>query len=594
MSQINEQTADFQLADLSPVLKVADAANILLESLPVWLSTQTRKSAGRGRSADNTLQYGVQKLRELILELAVRGKLVPQDPNDEPAIGLVESIERDLNFITKINKSKKNKNLPEISPEEHPYELPQGWVFIRNGNLFKLRKGKKPKNLTEKMIGAPYLDIEALDRGNITRYTNDESCPKATSEDILVVCDGSRSGLVLNGMNGVIGSTLAVIQTPKWLQQFIKLIFSHGFSRWNTSMKGAAIPHLDTKSLIIEATALPPLAEQQRIVKKVDELMALCDQLERQQADAVQSHDILVNVLLDTLTQSENAEDFQQNWRRIAGHFDTLFTTEFSINQLKQTLLQLAVMGKLVPQDPSDEPAGVLLEKIAEEKARLVKEGKIKKQKPTPSVSKDELSIQLPQGWEQTRLQSLATEISTGPFGSMIHKSDYQTNGIPLINPSHMFEGKIREDETVAVSSEKAGELKSYSLNSGDIVMARRGEVGRCAIVSDREQDWLCGTGSFVLRFMPEVDRSYIYTLFMTFSVRNYLTGESVGTTMTNLNHGILNRLPIALPPANEQHRIVKKVDELMALCNQLKERLNQAQTMQKQLADAVISQAVE
>ena len=147
---------------------------------------------------------------------------------------------------------------------------------------------------------------------------------------------------------------------------------------------------------------IPPLAEQHRIVAKVDELMALCDQLEQQQTDSNATHQTLVETLLATLTSAADQDEFTEAWQRIADHFDTLFTTEQSIDQLKQTILQLAVMGKLVPQDPNDEPASVLLEKIAKEKARLIKEGKIKKQKPLPEISDDEKPFDLPDSWAWT------------------------------------------------------------------------------------------------------------------------------------------------------------------------------------------------
>jgi type I restriction enzyme, S subunit len=130
-----------------------------------------------------------------------------------------------------------------------------------------------------------------------------------------------------------------------------------------------------------DTNAFPPLDEQHRIVEKVDELMALCDRLEQQVGDQLEAHEVLVDTLLDALTRSADATEVAESWARIAEHFDTLFTTEASIDKLKQAILQLAVMGRLVEQDPNDEPASVLLERIAEEKARLVKEGKIKKQK---------------------------------------------------------------------------------------------------------------------------------------------------------------------------------------------------------------------
>ena len=175
----------------------------------------------------------------------------------------------------------------------------------------------------------------------------------------------------------------------------------------------------------------------------------------------------------------------------------------------------------------------------------------------------------------------------------MIHKQDYIDDGIPLINPSHMIDCTVVEDPSVSVSKKKCEELSSYKLLNGDIVLARRGEMGRCALVTEREDGWLCGTGSFRLRFHADIDRQFILLLFKTEEVRKYLGGKSVGTTMTNLNHGILNKLPIMLPPVTEQRRIVGKVEELMAICDNLKVFFNGNQTTQIQLADAIVEKAV-
>jgi type I restriction enzyme S subunit len=250
-------------------------------------------------------------------------------------------------------------------------------------------------------------------------------------------------------------------------------------------------------------------------------------------------------------------------------------------------------MGKLVPQNPSDESASVLLEKIAEEKAQLIADKKIKKQKALPEITDEEKPFELPNGWEYSRFGYYSNEIATGPFGSMIHKRDYIDNGVPLINPSHMINSAIQEDIAISVSKGKAKDLASYTLYEHDIVMARRGEMGRCALVTKREEKWLCGTGSFVLRFNKALSRTYILLLFKTQYVKNYLGGMSIGTTMTNLNHGILNKMPLLIPPLPEQYRIVARVDELMILCEQLKARLSVAQTTQLHLADAVVSNAL-
>ena len=156
-----------------------------------------------------------------------------------------------------------------------------------------------------------------------------------------------------------------------------------------------------------------------------------------------------------------------------------------------------------------------------------------------------------------------------------------------------MINDQIVPDVEVTVSQKIAKELESYSLTDGDIVMARRGEVGRIALVTQKENGWLCGTGSFVLKFGEHIFRDYLKLVFRCKFVRNYLAGESVGMTMVNLNHGILKKLPFAVPPVSEQHRIVAKVDELMALCDTLKARLADAQATQLHLADAIVEQAV-
>ncbi|HAN4974355.1 TPA: restriction endonuclease subunit S, partial [Escherichia coli] len=152
---------------------------------------------------------------------------------------------------------------------------------------------------------------------------------------------------------------------------------------------------------------LPPLSEQLKIVSRANELMSLCDQLEQQSLTSLDAHQQLVETLLGTLTDSQNAEELAENWTRISEHFDTLFTTEASVDALKQTILQLAVMGKLVPQDPNDEPASELLKRIAQEKAQLVKEGKIKKQKSLPPISDEEKPFELPEGWEWSYLSDI-------------------------------------------------------------------------------------------------------------------------------------------------------------------------------------------
>jgi type I restriction enzyme S subunit len=176
----------------------------------------------------------------------------------------------------------------------------------------------------------------------------------------------------------------------------------------------------------------------------------------------------------------------------------------------------------------------------------------------------------------------------------MVHKEDYISGGVPLVNPSHMIRGRIVADADISVTIKKASELRAYTLSEGDMLLARRGEVGRYAVVAQEQHGWLCGTGSFFVRLSKEVSRPYLELVFSDPSFRSYLQGESIGTTMTNLNQRILLTSVLAIPPLAEQHRIVARVEQLRRLCADLRERLQQARATQSRLADALVSAAAQ
>ena len=254
----------------------------------------------------------------------------------------------------------------------------------------------------------------------------------------------------------------------------------------------------------------------------------------------------------------------------LLSNLDILATAPGGVARLRELILTLAVQGKLVPQDPADESASVLLQKTRAEKDRLIAEGKVKRDKPLAEIAEEEKPFGLPMGWEWVRCADYFVELCTGPFGSVIHQEDYVANGVPLINPSHMVDGRIAHDPRVTLNQSDAARLSAYALSAGDIVLARRGEVGRYALVTEREHGWLCGTGSFFVRLLPECNRSYLGLIFTDSRFRRHLQGESVGTTMTNLNQRILLEALIAVPPLAEQSRIVTRVEELMRLCDAL------------------------
>lgn len=175
------------------------------------------------------------------------------------------------------------------------------------------------------------------------------------------------------------------------------------------------------------------------------------------------------------------------------------------------------------------------------------------------------------QGWEEKKLGEMAL-VRIGPFGSLLHKKDYISRGIPLVNPIHMIGGKIVANNDFSISKEKAKELSNYLLKANDVVFARRGEVGRCAIVSKGEEGFLCGTGSLFVRFKTSIDYKFMLLLFQTESCKKYLEHNASGATMLNINAGIVEELPLSLPPLSVQQQIVSRLDALSEKVRELEE----------------------
>jgi len=300
---------------------------------------------------------------------------------------------------------------------------------------------------------------------------------------------------------------------------------------------------------------------------------------------------ILVETLLATLTNAADQRDFAKAWQRIANHFDTLFTTEQSIDQLKQTILQLAVMGILVPQEPSDEPASVLLAQIAKEKARMVKEGKIKKQKPLPEISEDEKPFELPEGWEWARLGKALKKITDGKHHSPPNseQGEYLYISAKNIKP----EGLLLSNVTY-VTKEIHKEIYSRcDPEYGDILYIKDGATTGIVTINNLNEPFSMLSSVALLKVPEGILNTYLLLSLTSSYFYELMRAGMTGVAITRVTLTKMNDAIIPLPPLAEQHRIVTKVDELMTLCGTLKARLNDAQTTQIQLADAIVEQAV-
>ncbi|EMA3753322.1 restriction endonuclease subunit S [Salmonella enterica] len=582
---------------------------LIVDHIDTWTTAQqTRSTAGRGSSGKIDL-YGIKKLRELILELAVRGKLVPQDPNDEPASVLLERIAAEKAELMKQGKIKKQKPLPEISEEEKPFELPVGWEWTTLNTLAEINPKIDVSDdeqdisfvpmplISTKFDGSHDFEVRKWKevKKGYTHFANgDIAIAKITP------CFENSKAAIFSGLknNVGVGTTelhVARPYSPAVNQQYLLLNFkSPGFLKTGESQMTGSAGQKRVPRNFFENYPLPfpPLQEQERIVNNFTQLMILCDQLEQHSLTSLDAHQQLVETLLTTLTDSQNADELAENWARISEHFDTLFTTEASIAALKQTILQLAVMGKLVPQDPNDEPASELLKRIAQEKAQLVKDGKIKKQKPLPPISEEEKPFELPEGWEWCRLEEIAYIFSGNAFKSEDFNESAGTKCIKITNVGvHEF---IESQDYLPSDFNKS--YHNFRVYSGDMIIAMtRPYISsglKICICPDNYHNALLNQRVCAIRLSHFSEYYYLF-LKSLFVLMHYQDRFNNSGLQPNLKMADISHLLIPVPPENEQNKIQNKINALYTMIETLLELTKSAQQTQLHLADALTDAAI-
>ncbi|MBB3190433.1 restriction endonuclease subunit S [Halomonas cerina] len=573
------------------------ARELITEHLDLWTGAVTHKSsAGRGRNGKIELT-GIKKLRELILELAVRGKLVEQDPNDEPASVLLERIAEEKARLVKEGQIKRPKGVPEIEKGEEKFPLPKSWEWARFGTITFNRDSERiPLSVSERSRRqGEYVYYGAsgvID--NIDDFLFDKPLLLIGEDGANLINRSTPISFIARGKYWVNNHAHVIDGVSEGFLGYLSLyINSISLEPYIT---GTAQPKMNQAKMNTIPVGLPPIQEQQRILEKVDELMALCDRLEQQVGDQLEAHEVLVDTLLDALTRSADAAEVAENWARISEHFDTLFTTEASIDKLKQTILQLAVMGRLVPQDPDDGPAESLLTRLASERqiwldshkdenpecATMLR--KLKKLR-TPKPPFD-----LPRGWAAAHLIQLSKILvdchnKTAP---------YVDEGIPIIRTSNIRERSFRFDDLKYVSEETYQYWsRRCPPEPKDIIFTREAPMGEAAIIPEGAK-WCLGQRTMLIRPMLEhINEEYLLLALTEPHLLERASEKAIGSTVKHLRVGDVERLAIPVPPLVEQNRIVDKVDELMALCDQLKARLGEVGETRTQLAEAVVEQAV-
>ncbi|MDK2750080.1 MAG: restriction endonuclease subunit S [Halomonas meridiana] len=579
------------------------ARELITEHLDLWTGAVTKKSSsGRGSNGKVELT-GVKKLRELILDLALKGRLSERFIDDQPAEKLIEQFFLHKEKLVKDGELRRQKKLPEITYQEHEYKIPETWQVERLARLsHQITKGTTPTSIglsfAEK--GVNFVKVESLHDGGINHAN-----VQFISQDTHQALQRSQleAGDILFSIAGTIGKTAIVqdIDTPAntnqalaiikgtsqvFTERFLKLqLDSFVSAKAKNKARGGAMSNISLGDLSNLVVIVPPIEEQHRIVQKVDELMALCDRLEQQTSDQLEAHETLVDTLLGTLTQSANATELAENWARLAEYFDTLFTTEQSIDKLKQTILQLAVMGRLVEQDDGDEPAEQLIERIATHKAETGN-GKRRASKPPKSGTAESQPFQIPSTWAWMPLRQTGIT-STGKTPSTKNASFF-SGDIPFIGPGQVTAaGKINTPEKY-LSEE--GILQSEEALSGDILtVCIGGSIGKTAIVTER-----CGFNQQLNKIRPVlVEPSYLLAAINADFFQHSIREKATGSATPIINRSKWESIAIPLAPLDEQRRIVQKVDELMALCDHLKQRLTQASNTRCQLAGAVVEGAL-
>jgi type I restriction enzyme S subunit len=554
---------------------------------------------------------GIKKLRELILTLAMQGKLVPQDPNDQPASELLKEIEAEKKRLIKEGKIKKPKPLPPIKPEEIPYEIPKSWQWVqlveigeinpRNSFDDNKNAGFVPMPLISADYGVKH-EFETRKWSEIKKgYTHFKNGDVGLAK-ITPCFENGKSCIFENLPNDVGAGTteLHIFRNtfdavhPPYLLTYLKnpRYLEIGASKMTGSAGQKRVPAAYFGG---NPFPLPPFAEQQRIVEKIDQLMARVDELENLRKEREDKRLKIHKAVIDQLLSAKTQTDFAAAWSFITGNFNSLYSVKENVAELRKAILQLAVMGKLVPQDPDDQPASELLKEIEAEKKRLIKEGKIKPQKPLPPIKPEEIPYDIPRNWKWIRLGTISEII-----GGYAYKSgQFLSDGINQV----LRLGNVKPDlikigeNPVFIDDEYAEKTREFKLIEQDILITMTGTRAKkdylfTALISKNPYK---GKMLYLNQRVGAI-RAFLCANYLNKALKVERLQEMVFSTSTgsanqaNIGINSLRQWLIPLPPGKEQQRIVEKVDQLMTLCDKLEQNLTIAAEKQTDLLNSLMA----
>lgn len=487
----------------------------------------------------NTLDFDAQALREKILDLAMRGKLVPQDPNDEPASVLLEKIKAEKEQLIKEKKIKKSKPLAPITDDEKPFDIPDSWEWVRLGDVITILRGGSPrpikKYLTDDPQGINWIKIgDSKPNSKYIEYAAEKIIPEGLSKtrivskgDFLLSNSMSFGRPYILKINGAVHDGWLILSDYDHLfnKDYLYYLLSSGFinTQFMNLATGSTVKNLNRERVANTIAVVPPLKEQSRIAAKIAQLFALL----------------------------RKVESSTQQYAKL----QTL---------LKSKVLDLAMRGKLVEQDPHDEPASVLLEKIKAEKEQLVKEGKIKKSKLLPPVTDEEKPFDIPDSWEWVRLGDIGA-ITSGGTPKTSEKSYWINGTIPWITPAVMAKCKdqmIFNSESVKRINNLGLEKSSaHLIPKNSLVVSSRAPIGYVNIVPF---EYTTNQGCKSVSLYKDISEEFIY-----FALKNSVSdmnNRASGTTFKEISGTKFSQTIIPLPPLKEQTKISQKIRVLATI----------------------------
>jgi len=547
----------------------------------------------------------IKELNQTILQFAVLGKLVPQNPADEPATDLIKRIKQEKAKLVKEGRIKQEKPLPPIKENEFPYEIPKEWEWVRLGEIGEINPRNNasddldasftPMNLVSAEYGI-HPEYELRSWGEIKNgYTHFQNYDVVVAK-ITPCFENSKAG-IMKGLINKIGAGTTELHVFRGnpnsiLPQYVYLYFKtpHFLKLGQSKMTGTAGQKRVPKDFIAyNPFPLPPLEEQKRIVEKVDKLLNRTKEIEAKLKEREEQSVSLNSSTLHHFLNSKSTEVFSERFQFIIDHFDLLYSDERNVKELKQAILQLAVQGKLVSQNPKDEPASELIKRIKKEKEKLIMEGKIKKEKPLPAIKQEEIPYELPQGWEWVRFGNVLNVKSS----KRIYESDYRKNGVPFYRSKEI--GELSKGNTILksyyISDDKYHSIeKKFGVPSeGDLLMTSVGSIGNSWIVDNRKFYYKDGNITQIEknRF---INMRYIQLYIMGPMFKRLVDRTVSGTAYNALTIIKIKGLVLSIPPLDEQKRIVEKVDELMNLCDELETKLSKSKEASENLFRAILN----